>query len=416
MIRMEQAKPFEISKRDVWQAYKQVKANQGAAGVDGESIEAFERDLSKNLYRLWNRLSSGSYMPSPVRRVEIPKSDGKTRPLGIPTVADRIAQMVVKNALEPKVEPMFHNDSYGYRPGRSAHQALSAVRQRCRNIDWVLDLDIKGFFDNIDHTLLMKAVRKHTDCRWVLLYIERWLTAPVQMPDGALVETVGKGTPQGGVISPLLANLFLHYALDRWMDKHHPNIPFARYADDVICHCFSERQAKLLQRRLQKRLAECKLELHPDKTKIVYCKDVMRRGRYPNVKFDFLGYEFRTRWVRNRQNGNVFARFTPAVSPKAAKAMRKTVRSWRLHRYTTDSLEDLVRRIRPILNGWARYYGRFNQRTLVKALHTVDKYLTRWARCKFKRLKKSFREARQWLTRLRARQPNLLPIWTMSLG
>ncbi|MFC5472420.1 group II intron reverse transcriptase/maturase, partial [Paraherbaspirillum soli] len=287
MIRVERAKPFVISKQEVWQAYEQVKAKRGAAGVDGETIAQFEQDLKKNLYRLWNRLSSGSYMPPAVRRVEIPKGDGKKRPLGIPTVADRIAQMVVKNILEPELEPMFHRDSYGYRPNRSAHQAVAIVRQRCWRMDWVVDLDIKGFFDNIDHALLMKAVRKHTDCRWALLYIERWLTAPVQMPDGTLVVNAGKGTPQGGVISPLLANLFLHYAFDRWMDKHFPDLPFARYADDVICHCTSKAQATILRQAIQKRLAECKLELHPDKTKIVYCKDVARRGRHEVCKFDF---------------------------------------------------------------------------------------------------------------------------------
>ena len=411
---MEQAKPFVISKQEVWQAYKQVKANRGAAGVDGETIEQFEQNLSKNLYRLWNRLSSGSYMPSPVRRVEIPKSDGKMRPLGIPTVADRIAQMVVKNILEPQLEPEFHPDSYGYRPKRSAHQAVGRARQRCQCIDWVVDLDIKGFFDNIDHALLMKAVRKHTDCRWVLLYIERWLTAPVQMMDGELVVNVGKGTPQGGVISPLLANLFLHYVFDRWMDKYFPDLPFERYADDVICHCFSKAQAKMLLREVQRRLAECKLELHPEKSKIVYCKDEARRGHYPVSKFDFLGYEFRPRWVRNSQRGTIFARFTPAVSPKASKAMRQTIRSWRLHLKTTLSLDEVAQQIRPTLRGWVQYYGHFNWSLLIRALRTADEYLVRWAMGKFKGLRDRGRMARKWLMKLKARQPDLLPTWLSS--
>jgi RNA-directed DNA polymerase len=228
---VDKVKPFCIAKRDVWEAYQRVKANQGAAGVDGQSIAAFEEDLSNNLYRLWNRMSSGSYFPPPVRRVDIPKGDGRTRPLGIPTVSDRIAQMVVKRYLEPIVEPVFHEDSYGYRPGRSAHQALAVARQRCWRYDWVLDLDVKGFFDNIDWELLMRAVRRHTDCTWVLLYLERWLRAPVSMPDGTLVSQE-KGTPQGAVVSPVLANLFLHYAFDRWMKEHYPEIPFERYADD----------------------------------------------------------------------------------------------------------------------------------------------------------------------------------------
>jgi RNA-directed DNA polymerase len=207
---VDKAKPYCISKREVWTAYKRVKANRGAAGVDDQTIAEFEKDLSNNLYRLWNRMSSGSYMPPPVRRVDIPKGDGGTRPLGIPTVSDRIAQMVVKRYLEPLLEPVFHEDSYGYRPGRSAHDALAVARQRCWRHDWVLDLDIKGFFDNIDWELLMRAVRRHTDSPWVLLYIERWLKAPVSMPDGTLISRE-KGTPQGAVVSPILANLFLHY-------------------------------------------------------------------------------------------------------------------------------------------------------------------------------------------------------------
>lgn len=326
---MDKAKPFCIAKREVWEAYKQVKANRGAAGVDGQSIAEFDEDLSNNLYRIWNRMSSGSYLPPPIRRVDIPKGDGKTRPLGIPTVADRVAQMVVKRYLEPILEPVFHDDSYGYRPGRSAHHALSVTRQRCWRYDWVLDLDIKGFFDNIDWTLLMRAVRRHTDCKWVLLYVERWLNAPVCMPDGTLAIRE-KGTPQGAVISPILANLFLHYAFDRWMQEHHPSILFERYADDVVCHCRSESEALALRHALEGRLAACKLELHPDKTKIVYCKDANRRGNYPQQRFDFLGYTFRPRTAMNR-SGELFVSFSPAVSEKAAKAMRMKIRRWKLH-------------------------------------------------------------------------------------
>ena len=264
---MDRAKPFCIAKRDVWEAYKQVKANRGAAGVDGQSIEDFDEDLSKNLYRIWNRMSSGSYFPPPVRRVDIPKGDaGGTRPLGIPTVSDRIAQMVVKRHLEPILEPVFHRDSYGYRPEKSAHDALSKARQRCWAHDWVLDLDIKSFFDEIDWNLLMRAVRLHTDCPWVLLYLERWLRAPVSMPDGTLVERE-RGTPQGAVVSPALANFFLHYAFDQWMQREYPSIPFERYADDAICHCASEAQALELLQALERRFAECRLRLNPQKTR-----------------------------------------------------------------------------------------------------------------------------------------------------
>jgi RNA-directed DNA polymerase len=252
---VDRAKPFDIPKREVWEAYKRVRANQGAAGVDGQSIADFEADVSNNLYKLWNRLASGSYFPPPVRRVDIPKDDGRTRPLGIPTVADRVAQMVVKRALEPLVEPHFHDDSYGYRPGKSALDAVGVARRRCWRDDWVLDLDIKSFFDEIDRELLMRAVRKHTDCPWVLLYLERWLRAPVQMADGSLIDRA-RGTPQGGVVSPLLANLFLHYAFDMWMRRNHPGDLFERYADDAICHCRSEAQARALRASLERRFVK----------------------------------------------------------------------------------------------------------------------------------------------------------------
>ncbi|KIX38063.1 hypothetical protein SY87_32710, partial [Burkholderia pseudomallei] len=291
---MTRAKPFAIQKRDVWEAFKRVKANHGAAGGDGQSIEAFEAKLSANLYKLWNRMSSGSYMPPPVRRVDIPKAGGGTRPLGIPTVADRIAQEVVRRYLEPILEPVFHADSYGYRPGRSAIDAIRTARERCWRSDWVLDIDIKGFFDNIDHELLLKAIRRHTDCVWAVLYIERWLKAPAMLDDGELVAR-DRGTPQGGVISPLLANLFLHYAFDVWIGRAMPGVSFERYADDIICHCRTERQAKALWARLDERLRSCGLALHPQKTKLVYCKDTNRKGEYPCVSFDFLGYTFRPR-------------------------------------------------------------------------------------------------------------------------
>ena len=346
---MDKAKPFCIAKREVWEAYKRVKANQGAAGVDGESLEGFETDLSNNLYRIWNRMSSGSYFPPPVLRVDIPKRDGRTRPLGIPTVSDRIAQMVVKRYLESIVDPIFDQDSYGYRPGRSAHQALSVTRQRCWRYDWVLDLDIKRFFDNIDHDLLMRAVSRHTDCPWVLLYVERWLQAPVVMPDGTLV-CREKGTPQGSVVSPILANLFLHYAFDLWMRRHHADVPFERYADDAICHCRSEAQARALRNALEARFAECKLELHPRKTKIVYCKDANRQAEYPVQQFDFLGYTFRPRRAMNRK-GSLFVSFVPAISDEAAKTMRSRIHRWKLHLRTDLALEDLAEWTRPVLAG-----------------------------------------------------------------
>jgi group II intron reverse transcriptase/maturase len=286
-----QTKPFPITKRQVWEAYKSVKANQGGAGVDEQSLAEFAEDLENNLYKLWNRLASGSWTPPPVKRVEIPKADGGVRGLGVPTVADRIAQAVVKQALEPELETLFHPDSYGYRPGKSAHQAIGQARKRCWRFDWVVDLDIKAFFDSIDWELMMRAVRHHTQDNWVLLYLERWLRAEVQMPDGSLLERE-RGTPQGGVVSPLLANLFLHYTFDAWMQRTYPQIPFERYADDALCHCRTRDEAEELTAALERRFAECRLELHAEKTKIVYCKDDDRRLEYPCTSFDFLGYTF----------------------------------------------------------------------------------------------------------------------------
>ena len=406
---MSEAKPFSISKRLVWEAYKRVKANDGAAGVDGQTIKEFEDDLINNLFRLWNRMSSGSYFPKPVRRVEIPKDDSGTRPLGIPTVTDRIAQTVVKQVLEPELERFFHPDSYGYRPKKSAQEAVGVARQRCWRYDWVLDLDIRGFFDAIDHKLLMRAVRKHTDSKWVVLYIERWLKAPVQMADGTQCSR-GKGTPQGGVISPLLANLFLHYAFDMWMRKNYPHIPFERFADDVVCHCTSETQAKWLQAAIEQRFAECWLELHPEKTKIVYCKDEDREGSYSQEQFDFLGFTFRTRQSRNRR-GKLFANFSPAVSNKAAKSMRRTMHDWGLHRRSDKSLEELARACNPVMRGWINYFTSYCKSAIRPTFDHLDRILVRWAMRKYKKLKKHQRKACQWLRRIQLNQPRLFAHW-----
>jgi group II intron reverse transcriptase/maturase len=413
MTCMDKAKPFCIPKREVWEAYKQVKANQGAAGVDGETIEDFDRDLKGNLYRIWNRMSSGSYFPPPVRRVDIPKGDtGGTRPLGVPTVSDRIAQMVVKRYLEPILEPKFHKDSYGYRPGKSAHDALATARQRCWSRDWVLDLDIKSFFDEIDWGLLMRAVRRHTDCKWVLLYLERWLKAPVSMPDGTLVDRE-RGSPQGSVVSPVLANLFLHYAFDCWMDREFPDIPFERYADDAICHCRSEVQALELHQALKQRFAECRLQLHPQKTKIVYCKDANRTGKYPVRSFDFLGFTFRPRLAKNR-TGKRFVSFIPAVSKTAGIRMRRSVRRWRLHFRSDLDLEDIAKWVRPVLSGWVRYYGRFYPSKLRDELRTIDAFIVRWASRKYKRFRGHTKATWEWLSSLRRRNPTLFAHWTLG--
>jgi RNA-directed DNA polymerase len=406
---LEQVKPFKITKRQVWEAYKRVKAKKGAAGVDGQTIDVFEEDLSGNLYKLWNRMASGSYFPSAVRRVEIPKGDGGIRPLGIPTVSDRVAQMVAKSFLEPELERHFHSDSYGYRPGKSALDAVGKARQRCWKSNWVLDLDIKGFFDNIDHELMMRAVQAHTEEKWVILYIKRWLKSPIEMPDGTQ-EIPERGIPQGGVVSPLLANLFLHYAFDKWMEREHPGIPFERYADDALCHCTSEAQAEKLKQSLTMRMLEVRLELHPEKTKIVYCKDDDRRETYPQTSFDFLGYTFRSRRSKNRW-GKHFINFSPAISNKAAKAIRQKSRHWNWPERSDKCLEDLARMYNPIISGWINYYGRYYKSGLIPTLKCLERRLVFWATRKYKSLRNHRRRATHWLRSIARKQPNLFAHW-----
>ena len=385
MSKPETVKSFEISKRVVWEAYEKVKANQGAAGVDGQSIAEFERDLKGNLYKLWNRMSSGTYFPPPVRAVEIPKAGGKgVRVLGVPTVSDRIAQTVVRPYLEPEVEPLFHPDSYGYRPGRSALDAVATCRQRCWKKDWVIDLDIRAFFDSLDHDLVMRTVSKHTDLRWVLLYVERWLKAPLQMGDGTVVQR-DRGTPQGSAISPLLANLFLHYAFDRWLTREFPTVSFERYADDAVVHCATKAQAQHVLGAIAERMAQVGLELHPDKTRIVYCKDANRPGSHEHERFNFLGYTFRPRLAKSR-HGNFFVSFLPAVGDDAKKTIGREIRSWRLNRRSDQALKDLARMINPIVQGWINYYGRFYKSMLYPLFRRLNEHLARWAARKYKRL------------------------------
>ena len=409
---LSEAKPFAISKWEVWEGYRRVRANRGAAGVDGQSIEDFERDLEGNLYKIWNRMSSGSYFPPPVLTVKIPKSGGGERKLGIPTVSDRIAQMVVKSRLEPVVDPLFHPSSFGYRPGKSALDAVGRARQHCWKYDWVLDLDIKGFFDNIDHGLLMRAVRKHAKETWMVLYIERWLKAAAQDRDGRVTERV-KGTPQGGVISPLLANLYLHYGLDEWMRRNYPLIPFERYADDAIAHCGTESEAQQLREAMEARMRECRLELHPEKTKIVYCKDDDRRGAYHHEKFDFLGYTFRPRRSRTRF-GRFFINFSPAVSDKAVREIRAEIRGWKLHLRSGTTLEDLSRQYNPKVRGWIRYYGRYYRSALYPAMKQLDRTLASWATRKYRKLRRHRRRAAQWIARISRRDPTLWAHWQMG--
>lgn len=410
---MAEAKPYCISKDLLVEAWRQVKANRGAGGVDGQTLSMFEKDLKGNLYRIWNRMSSGSYFPPPVRLVEIPKGDGRMRPLGIPTVGDRVAQMVAKLVLEPLVEPVFHPDSYGYRPGKSALDAVGKARERCMRMDWVIDLDIKGFFDNLRHDLVLKALRHHTDLKWLHLYVERWLKAPLQREDGSL-EDRPTGTPQGGVISPLLANLFMHYAFDAWMDREFPAVPFERYADDAVIHCVSHAQASFVLEAVRGRLKECGLELHPEKTRIVYCKDDRRKGDFEMQKFDFLGYTFRPRSARGR-DGNLFVGFLPAISDKAKKKIRDTIRGWSLARaWNSRTLEEIAHMANLAVRGWMAYYGRFYRSALHVVLDHLNLALVRWAMRKHKRFRRKWTKAYHWLGGIAARQPGLFAHWTQG--
>ena len=402
-------KPFDIDQRVVREAYEKVKANKGAAGVDEESIEEFERNRERNLYKLWNRMASGSYFPPPVRAVEIPKKSGGVRVLGVPTVADRIAQTVVRLYLEPEVEPSFHPDSYGYRSGRSALDAVAVCRQRCWRYDWVIDLDIRSFFDSMRHDLLLEWVSKHTDLRWVILYVERWLKAPLQREDGTLVPR-DRGTPQGSAISPLLANLYLHYAFDQWMAREFAHIPFERYADDGVAHCKSEKQARYVLEAIARRMAEVGLELNREKTRIVYCKDADRKGSHEHERFDFLGYTFRPRLAKSR-NGNHFVSFLPAVGDDVLREIGSEIRSWRIARRSDSDLSDLARWMNPVVQGWINYYGQFYRSWLIYTLRHLNDLLVRWAMRKYKGLHRRPVRTVRWLAEVYRRSPTLFAHW-----
>jgi RNA-directed DNA polymerase len=402
-------KPFEISKRAVWEAFEKVRVNKGAPGVDRMSIDDFEKDLKNNLYKIWNRMSSGTYFPPPVRAVEIPKPHGGgTRTLGVPTVSDRIAQTVVAGELERRVEAVFHEDSYGYRPGRSALDAVGACRRRCWKTDWVIDLDIQKFFDSVPWDLMVQAVQANTNVPWVLLYVKRWLQAPLQLSDGTLQQR-NRGTPQGSAVSPVLANLFLHYAFDMWMTREFPTVRFERYVDDAVVHCVSEGQARKVVQALADRMESVGLRLHPDKTRIVYCKDGKRRGSYEFTSFTFLGYTFQPRGARAK-DGKMFTSFMPAISRDALKKIGAELRSWRLHQRTNQSFADLARKINPIVRGWMNYYGAFYRSALSSFLQRINAYLMRWVRKKYRRLTGRRRAQQAW-QRVTERHPRHFAHW-----
>jgi RNA-directed DNA polymerase len=409
------SKPFNIDKRRVYEAFLLVRSNGGAAGVDGITIEQFESDLKGNLYKIWNRMSSGAYFPPPVRAVSIPKKSGGQRILGVPTVADRVAQTVVKQMIEPALDAIFLADSYGYRPDKSALDAVGVTRKRCWKYDWVLEFDIKGLFDNIDHELLLRAIRKHVTCKWALLYIERWLVAPMMQENGTVVVR-DRGTPQGGVVSPILANLFMHYTFDLWMARTFPELRWCRYADDGLVHCRNEKEAAVVRDALQARLAECHLELHPMKTKIVYCKDDRRRGKHETVMFDFLGYCFRPRSVRGPYSRNVFCGFTPAVSKHALNAMRSTIRGLKLRKRTEVTLDDVARELNPKVRGWIAYYGHYTRSALYPLARYINQTLAIWLKRKYKRFHHRLGRARLFLEKIARENRRLFVHWQLGVG
>lgn len=402
-----------ITKQMVKEAYRKVKSNQGSAGVDKESLEMYQADLSNNLYVLWNRLSSGSYFPKPVREVLIPKANGSKRKLGIPTVSDRIAQQVIKSYLEPRLEAEFHDNSYGYRPLKSAHQAVEAVRENVRQYAWVIDMDIKSFFDEVDHELLMKALNCHVPETWIKMYITRWLESSSQTKDGNLTTKDGKGTPQGGVISPLLSNLYLHYTLDKWLTKHYPNIAFVRYADDVVVHCNNEEEAKQMLDAIRQRLQECKLLLNEEKTKIVYCKNYRRKEKKDyKKKFDFLGFTFKPQSTASK-NGGMFLGFDCAISQTSQTRIVTGWKELNLHRRSTLTIQEIATKINPQMIGVIRYYGKYKIWALQKLVRQFHFRLAKWVLNKYKGLKGCYSEAFGCIKEIRVSYPNMFYHWTL---
>jgi group II intron reverse transcriptase/maturase len=411
------SRPYPITKEQVWEAFKLVRGKGGSAGVDGITIEMVKANPEKHLYPVWNRLSSGSYFPPAVKRVEIPKADGKVRALGIPTVKDRVAQMVITKELEAIVEPHFSDSSFGYRPDKSAHDAIEQARTNCWQYAWVIDMDIKGFFDTIDHGLMIRSLRHFTDAKHIILYAKRWLKAPIQLKDGTQIQNMEKGTPQGGVISPLLANIFLHIVFDKWIEKEFPDCPFERYADDIIIHVKNEPYARKVLKAARERFEECKLELHPEKTRLVYCnrKGRRKKGEAKTQQFDFLGYTFRPRKLITK-DGKIMFGFSPSISRKSTRSIVATCRKLGFHRWTHLDIHQLSKALASKIRGWLYYYGKFHCSALKQAFRLVNRRLVKWAFNKYKRFKrtKSLRTARLWLRQVSKNFAYLFPHWLLG--
>ena len=404
------AKGIPITRSMVWQAYKKVRKNKGSGGVDGKSLKSYSENLEDNLYKLWNRLTSGSYFPKAVKQVAIPKKDGSQRKLGIPTIDDRIAQQVIKDYLESRFEKEFHANSYGYRPLKSAHQALEQVRQNTWKRDWVIDMDIKGFFDEVSHELLMKALTKHVSEKWVLMYITRWLESPIETESKEKIYRKGKGTPQGGVISPLLANLFLHYVFDKWLEKTNPNLMFVRYADDIIVHCRTKQEAEQVLESIKYRMEECQLRLHDKKTKIVYCKKYKKRSASKTIKFDFLGFSFQPR-PSTTKSGRMFLGYDCAISDSSKKKIISEIRSTNFQRWTNRSINQIAEFFNAKIRGWINYFGKFRKHKLNSIFRIFERRIIEWARRRYKRLGKSYIKASKWFYRFKRNNSKLFVHW-----
>ena len=410
MIEKLKTKTQPVSKDQVWSAWKSVKKGGKGMGIDQVGMNEIASNPRKYLYPLWNRLASGSYFPPPVKEVPIPKGKGKERMLGIPTILDRVAQEVIKVELDKTVEPLFHPSSFGYRPNKSAHQAVEQCAKNCWERWYVVDLDIKGFFDNIDHGHMMRILRKHTSQKHILLYCERWLKAPIQKQDGTM-QTRAKGTPQGGVISPLFANMYLDVAFDRWMAYTQPRIVFERYADDIVIHTRSIEQSEFILDKLKIRLKQYCLDVHPEKTKIVYCYRTARfykEDKSIPVSFDFLGFTFKPR-LCEKSNGEKFWGFRPAISKKSEQRISGELRKLAIHRWVYHDIHSLAFSLAPKIRGWINYYGMFRISEMHRIFRLLNIRIAKWARGKYNL--KTYSKSYGWLKRIIKWYPNTFVHW-----